>query len=135
MYRQSEVNSGPLAAETGSGVWDTPAHFNEFRVLASLLHRRRSTEVNQTLQDVGPSPGLLHYICIFGGSCPSQNSGRWKIHFASKSCVLILAALLDGILVQRPSAKRQILWHGTRNGITEFSQRAPPIFGWEAITF
>jgi len=24
---------------------------------------------------------------------------------------------------------------GTRNGITEVSQRAPPIFGWAAITF
>jgi len=44
-----------------------------FRVLASLLHRRRSTEINQTLHDVWPSPGLVHYIyCIysFGVSCP-----------------------------------------------------------------
>jgi len=42
--------------------------------LASLLHRRRSTEVYQTLH-VGPSPGLVHYITlhqlnyIFGRSC------------------------------------------------------------------
>ena len=28
-----------------------------------------STEVNQTLHDVWPSP-LVHYIYIFGGSCP-----------------------------------------------------------------
>jgi len=32
------VNFGPLTAEIGSGVWDTPANFNWFRVLAALLH-------------------------------------------------------------------------------------------------
>ena len=32
------------------------------------------------------------------------------------------------------SGVRQTLWHGTRNGITELSQRAPPTFGWAAIT-
>jgi len=85
MYRQSEknllssdisstsphnmVNVGPLTAETGSGVWGTPANFNRFRVLASLLHRRRSMEVNQTLHDVWPCTGLVHCIYIFMGSC------------------------------------------------------------------
>jgi len=51
---------GPLTAEIGSGVWGTPVNFNGFRVLASLLQRRRSPEVNQTLHDVWPSHGLLH---------------------------------------------------------------------------
>jgi len=46
------VNFGPLAAEIGLPVWGTPANFNGFRVLASLLHRRRSREVNQTLHDI-----------------------------------------------------------------------------------
>jgi len=32
------VNFGPLAAEILSLVWGTPANFNEFRVLAALLH-------------------------------------------------------------------------------------------------
>jgi len=32
------VNFGPLAAEIISLVWGTPANFNGFRVLASLLH-------------------------------------------------------------------------------------------------
>jgi len=64
------VNDDPLTAEIGSGVWGTPANFNEFRVLPSLLlHRRRATEVNHTLHDLWPSPGLVHYIYIFGGSC------------------------------------------------------------------
>ena len=32
------VNFGPLAAEICWRVWDTPAHFNGFRILAPLLH-------------------------------------------------------------------------------------------------
>ena len=61
---------GELPAEIGSGVWGTSTNFNGFRVLASLLHRRRSPKANQTLHDVWPSPGLLHYMYIFGSSCP-----------------------------------------------------------------
>jgi len=53
---------GPLAAEIGWRVWDTPANFNGLRVLASLLQRRSSTEANQTLHSVWPSPGLVDYI-------------------------------------------------------------------------
>jgi len=64
------VNFGPLAVEIGSLVWGTPANFNGFRVLASLLERCRSVEANQTLHDVWPSPGLVHCIYIFRGSCP-----------------------------------------------------------------
>jgi len=60
------VNFGPLAPEMDSGVWGTQANFNGFRVLASLLQRRRSTEVNQTLHDVWPSFGLVHYIHFWG---------------------------------------------------------------------
>jgi len=48
------------------GCLGTPANFNWFCVLASLLQRRHSTEANQTLHDVWPSPGLVHYIYIFG---------------------------------------------------------------------
>jgi len=32
------VNFGPLAAEIYPVVWGTPANFNEFRILAALLH-------------------------------------------------------------------------------------------------
>jgi len=44
-----------------------PANFNVFHVLASLLHRCRSTELNLALHDVWPFPGLVHYIYIVGG--------------------------------------------------------------------
>jgi len=67
------VDFGPLTAEIGWRVWGTPANFNALRVWASLLHRRRSMEVKQTLHDVWPSPGLVHYIFL-GGLCQVQNS-------------------------------------------------------------
>jgi len=52
------VNFGPLTVEIGRRVWGIP--FNRFHDLASLLHRRRSTEVMQSLHDVWSSPGLVH---------------------------------------------------------------------------
>jgi len=44
------VNFGPLAAEIGSVVWGTPANFNGFRVLATLLHGTLVVGVSQTLR-------------------------------------------------------------------------------------
>jgi len=91
------VNFSLLAAEIVWLVWGTPANFNGFRVLASFLQRRRSTEANQTLHNVWPLPGLVDYLYIFGGCCPYRNFARCKIHFeSSKSCALLLAALLHG---------------------------------------
>jgi len=117
MYRQSEKNShmsstclhnmvnvGPLTAEIYSGVWDTPANFNRLRVMASLLHRRRSTEVNQTLYDVRPSPELVHYIYSSRGSCPLMEF--WQVQISLCVQILhcsILAALLHGSRAVRVS--------------------------------
>jgi len=79
MYRQSEktlnsnafstgprnmANCGPLTPDIVSLVWGTPANFNRFRILASLLHGRHSTEVNKSLQDVWPSSGLVPKLYI-----------------------------------------------------------------------
>jgi len=41
---------GPLTAEIGLRVWDTPANFNGFRVLAALLHGTLVVGVSQTLR-------------------------------------------------------------------------------------
>jgi len=54
-----------------------------------------------------------------------------QFQFTSKSCVLLYWPRYCTALQQRTSAK---LRRGTRNGITEISQRAPRIFGWAAIT-
>jgi len=128
------VNFGLLTAEIGLPVWGTPANFNGFRVLALLLQRRRSLEANQTLHDLWSSPGLVHYIYIFGAFAPDRILPRAK--FILRLCVqvlrsCILAALLHGTPAVGLS---QTLRHGTRNGITELSQSVPPTFGWAAIT-
>ena len=151
MYRQSETNwlnsnissrcshnmanFSPLMAEIGWRVWDTPANFNGFRILALLLQQCRSPAANQTLHDVWPSPGLVHYIYIFlffGGFCPLVKFFQVQ----SSLCIQVLrspvlAALLHGT---RPAGISQTLRRGTRNEITELSQMAPHIFGWAAIT-
>jgi len=86
------VNFGPLMAEIGPVVWGTPANFNGFRVLAALLQQRRSTEANQTLHGVWPSPALFGGSCVITEFCQVQNS----------LCILqvlrshILVALLHG---------------------------------------
>jgi len=174
------ANFGPLTAEIGSGVWGTPANFNGFLVLPSLLQRRRSPEANRTLHDVWPSLGLVHYIYIFGGSCPltefcpvqyslyvqglrSFNFKRRCLYIGLHVCSRIItftslshrslcyqltqsssatgeepiySAGNTGSVTARHSTAgvSQILRRGTRNGITELSQRAPPIFGLAAIT-
>ena len=44
------VNFGPLTAESGSGLWGTPANFNVFRILSVLLHGTIVVGVSQTLR-------------------------------------------------------------------------------------
>jgi len=43
------VNFGPLVAKIGLSVWGTPANFNWFRVLATLLHGTLVVSISQTL--------------------------------------------------------------------------------------
>ena len=101
----------------------TQANFNGFCVLAALLQRRRSTEANQTLQDVWPSPGLVQYIFIFGGSCPVAEFFQVQ----NSLCVQVLRSPILAALL-----------HGTRVGASAklcgVMQTAPPIFGRAAIT-
>ena len=49
---QNILNFSLLTAEICWRVWGTAANFNGFRVLASLLQRRRLTEVDQSLHYV-----------------------------------------------------------------------------------
>jgi len=83
---------GLLTAGIRLPVWGTPANFNWFRDLASLLHQRRSPETNQTLHDVWPFPTLAHYKYIFTTSdvtftpmirkCTSATSAAYQIRRA-----------------------------------------------------
>ena len=126
------VNFGPLAAEIRWRVWGTPANFNGFRVLAALLQRRRSAEANQTLHDVWPCPALLHYIYISGGSCNDRILPGAKFTLRPS----LAFAYIGSVTARHSSSGRhsQTLRRRTRNGITELSQTAPPIFDRAAIT-
>ena len=92
------ANFGPLTAEICWRVWGTLANFNGFRVLPSLLQRRRSPEANKTVHDVWPFHGLVHYIYTFSGPLapdrilPVQNSLYVQVLRSP-----ILAALLHGM--------------------------------------
>jgi len=118
----------PLTVEIDLPVWGTPANFNGFRMLPSLLQRHRSPYRHH----LWPSPGLLHYIYIFGGSgpltefCRVQNSLYVQVLRSPISATLLNGTPAAGVSLT--------LRRGTRNGITQLSQRAPLIFGWAAIT-
>jgi len=102
------VNFSPPAAEIWR-VWGTPTNFNGFRVLAALLHRRRSTEVNKTLQNVWPSPGQVHYIYILGAA-PSEICQLLNSLYVQVLRSPVLPALLHGT---RAAAVNRTLWRGT----------------------
>jgi len=134
MYRQSEKNSlnnnisftcshnmvnfGPLAADISSWVWGTPANFNGFSLLPSLLHRRRLPEANQALHDFWPSPGLVHYRYILGFLPPDGILRAAKLTLRPS----LALSCFDSVTARHWSGGRQpTLRHGTRNGIMEVS--------------
>jgi len=90
-----------------------------------------STDVNQTLHAVWQSPALACDIYIFGGSCPLTEFSQLQNSLCVQVFRSISAALLHGT---RAVGVSQSLRRGTRNGITELSQTAPPVFGRAAIT-
>jgi len=65
------VNFGPLVAEIGSVVWSTPANFNGFRILPSLLQQCRSPKAYQTARCLAVSWVGTVYI-HFRGLLPSD---------------------------------------------------------------
>jgi len=147
MYRQSEknllnnnisstcptmANFGPLTAKIGIPIWGTPANFSGFRfairILPSLLQRRRSPEATKLCTMFGHLLGWYTMytfsralFCPLTEFCPVQNSLHVQVLRSP-----ILAALLHGTSAAGVS---HALRRGTRNGIAEVSQRAPPIFG------
>ena len=126
---------GEVMAEIGLPVWGIPANFNGFRVLASLLQRRRSSEANQTLHNVWPSPEQVHYTYTFGESwtltelCQVQNS----------LCVQVLRfPILAALMHDTHSSNRRqpnfATWYICKEwnygtfASGNFQQRTPPIF-------
>jgi len=119
LYNMVKVH--PLTAEIRWRVWGTPGNFNGFCILASLLQRRCSTEVNQTLHDVWPSPALVYYLCILGAVAP--NGILPAVKFTLHLALYYIGSVTAG---HSSTGISQSLRPGTRKGITELSQTAPP---------
>jgi len=121
---------GELRPTNGWNLLASLGHPGKFKPVSRLGLATASTSLNggqQNLQDVSPSPGLIHYIYIFGTEFfQLQNSLCVQVLRSP-----ILPAILHGT---RAADVSQTLWRDTRNGITELLQTAPPIFGWTAIT-
>jgi len=101
------VNFGPLTAEISWRVQGAPANFNGFHVFASLLQWCRSGGQPNLARCLAVSwaSTVYTYISISRGSCPLTNFARCKIHFVSKSCVLLYWQCHCTALEQWASAK------------------------------
>jgi len=81
------VNFGVLAAEIVSLVWDTPANFNGFRILAALLHGTPVLGISQTLRHW--TEGTTY---IWQGG---HHVGHWPTFLVSSECSNFLQPLLS----------------------------------------
>jgi len=147
MYRQSErnllnsnifstchrnmANFGLLTAEIDWQVWGTPANFNRFPswlcYCSDVVHRRPTKLCTMFGRLLGWYTLYIFFQEFLPPTefCQVQNSLYVQVFRSA-----ILAVLLHGT----PAADvSQTLRYGTRNGITELSQRAPPIFDRAAI--
>jgi len=126
------VNFRPLTAEIGLPVWAFQQILTDFtswlHYCSNIAHRRPNKLCTMFCR-------LLHWhtIYIFGGSCPLTEFFllQSSLYFGPS-----LAFSYIGSVTARHSSSgvSQTLQRGTRNGITELSWRAPPIFGWAAVT-
>jgi len=125
---QNIANLGPT---NGCDRFGSLGHPSKFQRVSRLAFVTAATSLTH------PRPILGWYIIHtrpihFGGSCPLTE--LCPVQYSLYVQVLrssILAALLHGIPAAGVS---QTLRRGTRNGITELSHRAPPIFGRVVIT-
>jgi len=128
------VNFGPLAAEIGSLVWGrpTPPNFDGFRVLSSSL---QSAATSLT----GGQPNFARCLAVscaatlymhFRGLLPPDRilpGGKFTFHPS------LVFSYIGSVLLHGTPAAGDVR-RCTRNGITELSHRAPPIFSRAAIT-
>jgi len=125
------ANIGPLIAQIGSGVWGTQQISTGFaswlRYCNDTAHRR-STKLCKIFGH------LLGWYTIytFSGAL-----ARDRVLPGAKFMLrpsLAFSFLSSDNAWHFSSGVSQTFQHGTRNGITELSKRAPPIFSWAAIT-
>jgi len=117
------VNFGSLTAGIDSRVLGHPSKINWFRVLASLLHRRRGTEVNQTARCLAVFwAGTVYTFMV---SCPLTEFSQVQ----NSLCVQVFVLLYIGSVDARHSSS------GRQPKLCSVQQRAPSLFRMAAITF
>jgi len=127
----ARCNFGPLTAEIGWQVWDTQQISTSFVLgFVTAVTSLTGSQPNfaQCLAISRAGTLYIHFqgLLPLTEFCQVQNSLCIQV-----LCSPILAALLHGTPAVGVS---QTLRRCTRNKITELLQRAPPIFGWAAIT-
>jgi len=109
-------------------------------MLAGLGHHSKFQRVSRLGFVTAATKLCVMFSCLLGWYTIytfSKAFAPWRnCHVQNSVCVqvlrsAILTALLHGT---RPLGVSQTFRRGTRNVITELLQRAPPIFGWAAIT-
>jgi len=118
IWPQNILNFSLLTAEICWRVWGTPANLNGFRILASLLQRRCSTEVDEkSVHYVRLYPGLVYCIYIFGSSCPLmefchvQNSLCVQLRIIAQVCWAISSELRHVSTIGKKLVKQQYFLH------------------------
>ena len=127
-YPHNMVNFGLLAAES-------VGHISKFQRVSRFGFVNVPTSLNRS------QPNFARCLAVsWAGTLYIHFLGLLPLtkfcHVQNSLCVPSLAFSYIGSVTVRHSSSgvSQTLWHGTRNGITELSQRAPHIFGWAAIT-
>ena len=130
--RHNMVNFGPLTAEIGQGVLGHPSKFQWVSrlafITAATLRTRSKPYFARCLAVSWAGTLYIHFrgLLPLTEFCPVQSSLYVQVLHS-----LLLAALLHSTPAAGVS---QTLRCRTRNGITELTQRAPPIFGRADIT-
>jgi len=125
------VNFGPLTAEFRSGVW-APQHISTgfaswLRYCSDVAHRRPAKLCTIFRRLLG-----WYTTYTFLGTLAPKGNLPAAIFTLRPSLAF---SYTSSVTARTPAAGvSQSLWRGTRNGITELSQTAPPIFGSAAIT-
>jgi len=100
------VNFGLLAAEIRLTVWDTPANFNGFRVLAALLHGSQVVSVSQTLRrwtegDTYVRQGDHHILVAFFNGLSTSILSADTVRADTKIILSAIATVYSKLTISR----------------------------------
>ena len=124
---------GELWPTSGCDLLASLGHLSKFQWVSHLGFFTAATSLTGGQQNFAQSLAISWaatlYIHFWGLLPPNRILQDAKLTLRPSLAFSYIGSVMA--LQQRASAK---LRHGTKNGITELLPRAPPIFGWAAIT-